>query len=251
MIFSACVGAESPRPPKGFVGGVYAIVCQESGKIYIGGTGDIRRRWRAHYSALFVRKDHVNPHLLASANRYGARGFCFCVVELCGESDVWERERAWIRFYKADFSEFGFNCSDGGEAPIFSEPTRQKISAALLGRAKSASHRASMSRARKGVPLSEEQAARLRALAVGRKPSAKNLEALRRSNLGRKKSPEELEKIASAHRGIPLSPEHRAKLSAARLGRKFGPRPRWLVEKVRSAQLRAYKIRAAAARSAA
>lgn len=62
--------------------GVYAIVNSLDNKKYIGSTGDLRKRFRQHYSAL-VRKNHPNIHLQRAVNKYGIDKFYFIVLERC------------------------------------------------------------------------------------------------------------------------------------------------------------------------
>lgn len=60
--------------------GIYTITCTASGKIYVGQTINVRRRWHNH--KWHLRKgDHRNSHLQRSWNKNGESAFVFAVVE--------------------------------------------------------------------------------------------------------------------------------------------------------------------------
>lgn len=74
--------------------GIYKIT-SPSGKIYIGQSVDIEKRW-AYYK---TKKTNVQPKLQNSFNKYGVASHLFEILELCSESMLNERERYWQDFY--------------------------------------------------------------------------------------------------------------------------------------------------------
>lgn len=87
---------EYPKHP-----GIYAIVHDESGKVYIGSAKNIYSRWRFHKS-LLRRSLHHSPHLQNSWNKYGESAFRFVVLEACLKDAVMlsSREQHWLDKYR-------------------------------------------------------------------------------------------------------------------------------------------------------
>ena len=65
------------------VGGVHAIVCDGNGKLYIGGSKNIKNRVDVHVG-LLNRTKHENKHLQSAWNFHGKENFIFDVIE-CGK----------------------------------------------------------------------------------------------------------------------------------------------------------------------
>lgn len=96
----------------------------------------------------------------------------------------------------------GLMGNKNGLGAMISTETREKISTALKGRAKSDTHKQNLSASHRGKTLSAET----------RKKVSEKLK-------GKKKSPEAIEKFRIARMGHPVSEETRAKLSAAKKGK--------------------------------
>ena len=90
-----------------FVCGVYKIINTENGKVYIGSSKDIDRRWREHVRELELNT-HINAHLQNAWNKYGKKSFKFEVIEQCDEQKRYEREQHYIDLYKP-FQDNGYN----------------------------------------------------------------------------------------------------------------------------------------------
>lgn len=84
--------------------GVYKIVNIVNGKIYVGSSNDIKKRWYQHQKSL---KDgiHGNPYLQNAWNKYGSQSFKFEIVEECEPAMQFEREQ----FYLNELNPFGDN----------------------------------------------------------------------------------------------------------------------------------------------
>lgn len=94
------------------ISGIYYICNTVNGKMYIGESVDIYRRWREHRQDL---RDgtHDNIHLQRSWDKYGECNFKFNIIEECEEDKLFEREKYWIKFY--DAFKNGYNQTEGGE----------------------------------------------------------------------------------------------------------------------------------------
>jgi group I intron endonuclease len=95
--------------------GIYKITSFINGKIYIGESSGITRRFIRHKNDLKYNQ-HCNPFLQRHVNKYGLNDLSFEVIEKLPLDDkiLFEREIYWIAFYKASNPEFGFNLNDGG-----------------------------------------------------------------------------------------------------------------------------------------
>ena len=89
------------------VRGIYKVTNKINGKVYIGQSVDIGRRWREHMTA----KDDIYFH--KAIQKYGVENFEWEVIEQCKKKDLDEREIYWIEYY--DSFNKGYNCTKGGE----------------------------------------------------------------------------------------------------------------------------------------
>ena len=89
------------------VRGIYKVTNKVNGKVYIGQSVDIGRRWRAHMTA----KDDIYFH--KAIQKYGVENFEWEVIEKCKKSELDERESYWIEYY--DSFNNGYNCTKGGD----------------------------------------------------------------------------------------------------------------------------------------
>jgi hypothetical protein len=94
--------------------GVYQILCIPTGKIYIGSTVDLRKRWNSHRRSLHQNK-HPNIYLQRAWDRYGEANFMFSVLELVDTSELLRTEQAWLDKTKCADRNTGFNiCTVAG-----------------------------------------------------------------------------------------------------------------------------------------
>ena len=89
------------------VRGIYKVTNKINGKVYIGQSVDIGRRWRQHMTA----EDDIYFH--KAIQKYGVENFEWEVIEQCKKSELDEREIYWIEYY--DSYNKGYNCTKGGE----------------------------------------------------------------------------------------------------------------------------------------
>lgn len=153
---------------------IYQIQNQNNGKVYIGQTtSDPELRWRQHRN-LLRRGVHPNKKLQHAWDKHEEVNFVFRVVEYPSHiDDIDELERLWI----GSVDGHHYNLTTGGKSFHMTDDVKQRISATLKGRAKTAEHNAKVSAAMKGkkksdahiqkmkaVRLSDEQKAHLRAI---------------------------------------------------------------------------------------
>ena len=89
------------------VRGIYKVTNKINGKVYIGQSVDIGRRWRQHMTA----GDDIYFH--KAIQKYGVENFEWEVIEKCKKSELDERESYWIEYY--DSYNKGYNCTKGGD----------------------------------------------------------------------------------------------------------------------------------------
>jgi group I intron endonuclease len=87
---------------------VYQIRCRHNGKIYIGSAINIKNRWQAHRRDL-SNGVHVNPHLQAAWNRYGADSFECSVLQHVEDTKLLTTEQRWIQQTGCTDRDIGFN----------------------------------------------------------------------------------------------------------------------------------------------
>lgn len=90
--------------------GIYAIQNCVNGKIYIGQSIDIERRWQQE-----KKMKRLNEHLLRAMKKYSVEKFSFYIIEECIKEKLNEREAFYIKLYHSLNPEFGYNKTSGGD----------------------------------------------------------------------------------------------------------------------------------------
>ena len=89
--------------------GIYKIENKENGKVYIGSSKNIEKRWEAHEVGL-KNKRHHNAKLQHAWNKAGGKlPLDYSVLEECSIEDLFVREQHWMDFYNS-YSD-GYNCT--------------------------------------------------------------------------------------------------------------------------------------------
>jgi group I intron endonuclease len=90
--------------------GVYFIGNKVNGKIYIGSSFDMDKRWINHRHEL-NRQKHHSLHLQRSYNKYGIEAFEFNIIEYSNpiKDELLECEQKWIDFYTCYEPKYGYN----------------------------------------------------------------------------------------------------------------------------------------------
>lgn len=98
------------------ISGVYKITNLINNKIYIGCSINIYGRWTDHkrfYSLESIPS--YNYPIYRAFRKYGIKNFKFEIIEEVSPSQIFEKEKYWIKYYDAKNPEKGYNCTDGGE----------------------------------------------------------------------------------------------------------------------------------------
>jgi len=105
---------------------IYLITNKENGHKYIGQTTQgMNKRWQQHIQeALKMSSKPIHQAM----RKYGNHRFTIQEIDECDECLLNEREEYWIKYYNTFESEKGYNATSGGERPIFSQETKQKLS---------------------------------------------------------------------------------------------------------------------------
>ena len=82
------------------ISGVYGIVHWPTGRVYVGSSCDVFRRWRAHVGFLNSGRHHA-VQLLDRWLFDGPGAFAFVVLEACPRADLQVREQAWLDSFEA------------------------------------------------------------------------------------------------------------------------------------------------------
>lgn len=113
--------------------GIYIITSLVDGKVYIGQSIELAKRWDCHRSNL-KHNCNRNKHLQRTYNLYGIDNFKFSIIECCSVDELDAKEKHWIDYYNSTNDKFGYNFESGGNANKFMSPAiRKKISVAKKG----------------------------------------------------------------------------------------------------------------------
>lgn len=123
--------------------GIYKIENNKSGKIYIGSSINIEKRFKRHKNDLLNNK-HKNTHLQREYNKYGLDSFIFEVVEISSKSKLRIIEQKYLNeiFQLDNFNRKYYNIgiSSSGGDNLTNNPNREiiveKIQKGLLERYK-------------------------------------------------------------------------------------------------------------------
>jgi group I intron endonuclease len=167
--------------------GVYIIKNTVNGKVYIGSSQDVERRWRRHRNDLNGLKHH-SRHLQRAWTLDGADAFVFIIAVTGEESELLELEQKVLTQYQAHDPSFGYNVSAivGSRRGVkHSDEVREKMRAAAKNRAPKddaykARHSEAMKQAHKeGRLFSEEHRRKISQSQKGRKRSPETIQRMR------------------------------------------------------------------------
>lgn len=167
--------------------GIYRIVNKVSGKSYVGSSGWVRKRCRAHTLKL-IRGNHDNIIMQQAFHKYGAEAFEVVLLEAVeDESRLIEREQHWID--QLDTVADGYNIrpfAESNRGHKMSTEACRKMSEARKGRINSPEAIEKVRQQLLGRPLTEERKRNISAAKKGKKLSPEHIEKVRQAGLGRK-----------------------------------------------------------------
>lgn len=92
--------------------GIYKITNQINGKVYIGQSVNIEKRWTKHRKA----SETMDYPIYRAMRKYSLENFSFEIIEECSLSELNKRESFWIQFYSSALQEKGYNLTLGGSS---------------------------------------------------------------------------------------------------------------------------------------
>lgn len=113
------------------VSGIYLITNKINGHMYVGGSINIKRRFKEHQRGA----DSEQP-IDTAILKYGKENFSYQIItELPADWDVIsQHEKYWIKFYNTFEDKKHYNLTEGGEKDyILNEQTRKKMSESHKG----------------------------------------------------------------------------------------------------------------------
>jgi group I intron endonuclease len=91
------------------ISGIYAIIHNASGRIYVGSALNIEDRWRVHRGRFKYQK-HENKYLQHAWDKYGEEAFTWTIIEVVTDTTkLLNKEQKWINKYKSYNRRRGFN----------------------------------------------------------------------------------------------------------------------------------------------
>jgi group I intron endonuclease len=191
--------------------GIYQITCLSNGKIYIGSSVSIEKRWNEHRSDL-RRNKHHSQYLQRTWNKYGEESFAFEFIEEVEAELLLEREQHYLDTLRPWERDIGFNsCRIAGNTLGFkhSEESKRKMSKSRKGRKHTEETKRKMSEAHKGRAFSEETRRKMSDSAKGKIVSEETRQKMSESQKGRK----------AWNKGIPVPEEVKRRISQTLKGR--------------------------------
>lgn len=187
--------------------GIYMIRNKANGKVYIGQSVNINRRWSDHIKSLQANS-HYNEYLQRAWNKYGSDNFEFSIVENCLVDDLNRLEIYYIADYYQSYNpDFGYNLTKGGDGVIPTEAVRKK-----------------MSDSKKQLYQDPEYIKRMSEAQKGKKASDETKNKMSNSQKEKWKDQEFRKKMSDAHSGKVISDETRQKIGDANRGKKYPER---------------------------
>jgi len=115
------------------VSGIYKIVNKINKKYYVGGSANIKSRWRGHRRALNLKRHH-NDYLQHAWNKYGEDEFEFIVIELTkpNHDKLLNVEQKFLDIAKKEKNK-SYNLSFIAGRVDMTEEVRKKIGLSAMG----------------------------------------------------------------------------------------------------------------------
>ena len=95
--------------------GIYVIKNHVSGKVYVGQSANLKRRFSTHKRQL-RKGEHYNTHLQSAFIKYGEKAFTIEVLCECERSELDDLECYYIDKYDSTNPKKGYNKRSGGQS---------------------------------------------------------------------------------------------------------------------------------------
>lgn len=182
--------------------GVYRIEHASTGRVYIGSSCHLTKRWQSHVRMLRAGTHHSSK-LQRAWNKHGEQAFSFVVLEsVAVAAQLKDAEQRWIESACPHYNTSPFANRPPGRSGPHTEATKDKI------RSKRAAQ-----------IITPEAVAKQRAACTGQVRTAEQRARIAAGCVGRKHSAETKAKIAALRTGTTIDADTRARMSAAQLGR--------------------------------
>lgn len=195
--------------------GVYQIICEKTGHLYVGGSKSPKRRWSRH-RYLLNKGHHKNIRLQDAWKTYGETSFSFALIEACDERDLREREQWWIDNTEPSLL---FNLNLDADMPPSQTGNRWKKTKEAILKTSTAL------KGRKSGPRSPETKRKLSDSLSGRSLSLEHRQNLSTAAIGKKMSDAARQKMSEKAKqrvGRTVSEETRKKIAESLRARKRG-----------------------------
>ena len=109
--------------------GIYKITNTVNGKIYIGKSQNIEKRFNEHIYGLNRGINH-NPHFQNAWDKYGEKNFKFEIIHTLknyNEKEISDLEIYYISKYNSTNQDYGYNFQCGGQGGKLSERQKEEI----------------------------------------------------------------------------------------------------------------------------
>lgn len=93
--------------------GIYKITNNINGKVYIGQSININKRWKEHKRRSQIPNKQYEKYLYRAFRKYGLDNFTFEVLEECPRNQLNDRENYYILLYKSNDDYYGYNETSG------------------------------------------------------------------------------------------------------------------------------------------
>lgn len=155
--------------------GVYKFTNVVTGKVYVGSSYNIARRYQDHFNGLLKNKSPLT-RVQNSFNKHGFANFYFSILEIVDKSEeLLKREQYWIDFYDSTHQDKGYNIRkipNSNKGFKQSLETKERISKALIGRVCSEETKKKIGNSVRGGKRSEECRKKMSMAKLG-KPSSR------------------------------------------------------------------------------
>jgi group I intron endonuclease len=116
---------------------IYIILNTVNGKVYVGKTAkSVEERWKGHVKAAFNSVGRVTQYYIhKSMRKHGLDAFVVFEIDTADNIDqLNELEKYHISVCGSTDPTIGYNCTLGGDGPVFTDAIRKKLSEALKGK---------------------------------------------------------------------------------------------------------------------